>query len=245
MPTRSAFQAQSGARLSVQVYEHLRREILAMRLLPHRRLSEAEIALSLGVSRTPVREAFIRLSREGLVDIYPQSGTRVAPIRIAEILTAQFVRESLECAAIRIAAAKASREDAVRLRTILARQSAFQKSGEADLFFQADEDLHRTLMQIAGHDSAWPIVANAKAQLDRVRHLAMRARVKSSAVLREHLVIAEAVIDRKPERAMRALRTHLREIFATTTRIFSENPSLFEERSLPEGMLLSQKAPKP
>ena len=90
--------------VAVQVHYHLRQQILRLNLKPGIALSEKELSLQLGVSRTPVREAFIRLSEEGLVDIFPQRGTIVAPIRMDEIKEAQFLREILETAIVRRAA---------------------------------------------------------------------------------------------------------------------------------------------
>ena len=83
-------------------------------------MSEKELSLQLGVSRTPVREAFIRLSEEGLVDIFPQRGTIVAPIRMGEIKEAQFLREILETAIVRRAAVDIGKKSLSLLKTNLA-----------------------------------------------------------------------------------------------------------------------------
>ena len=90
--------------VAMQVHNYLRQQILRLDLKPGQALSEKELSLQLSVSRTPVREAFIRLSEEGLVDIFPQRGTIVAPIRMDEIKEAQFLREILETAIVRRAA---------------------------------------------------------------------------------------------------------------------------------------------
>jgi DNA-binding GntR family transcriptional regulator len=74
-----AYKQDSGS-IATQVYEHLMTQILSMQLKPFQELSEARLAAEFGVSRTPVREAFARLARRGLVDIYPQRGTLVSPL---------------------------------------------------------------------------------------------------------------------------------------------------------------------
>jgi len=78
--------------VAMQVFTHLRHLILTLKLQPSQALSEKDLSLRLGVSRTPIREALIRLADEGLVDIFPQRGTLVAPIRVAEVIEAQFIR---------------------------------------------------------------------------------------------------------------------------------------------------------
>src|SRR4051794_5238427 len=94
-----------------QVYVHLRASIVTAELEPGRQLSENELAGRLGVSRTPIREALVRLRDDRLVEIVPQLGTFVAPISDRGLSDAQFVREALECAAVRLAAQKQTPAD--------------------------------------------------------------------------------------------------------------------------------------
>src|SRR5271168_1081611 len=86
--------------VATEVRAYLRRLIVRGTLPPGHPLSENEVASRLGLSRTPVREAFIKLEEEGLIAIYPQYGTFVAPIRVADVYDSQFVRDSLECSAL-------------------------------------------------------------------------------------------------------------------------------------------------
>ena len=87
-----------------QVYSILRQAIISSQLAPGEAIRKELVALQLGVSRTPVSDAINRLADEGLVEIYPQTGTFVARLRLDKIETAQFVRIALETAAIRSAA---------------------------------------------------------------------------------------------------------------------------------------------
>ncbi len=87
----------------------LRDEILSGRLRPGQALSENEIAQRLGVSRTPVREAIIRLESEGLLVVRPQVGTTVAPIDVDAVSDVQFLREAIECRTVGLAAQRPRR----------------------------------------------------------------------------------------------------------------------------------------
>ena len=89
----------------------LRDAIVAAQLEPGRQLSENELAALLGVSRTPIREALQRLRDDRLVEIVPQLGTFVTRISENAVADAQFVREALECAAVRGAALRARDQD--------------------------------------------------------------------------------------------------------------------------------------
>src|SRR5271169_5531346 len=86
--------------LSDQTYDTLRVLIVRGEMAPGTRLSEPELMDRLSIGRTPLREALLRLAQDGLVAIYPQSGSFVAPIRLEEVEEAQFIREHLECAII-------------------------------------------------------------------------------------------------------------------------------------------------
>src|SRR3954452_5033883 len=99
--------ARASTRARDHVYVKLREAIVTAELEPGRQLSENELAARMGVSRTPIREALVRLRDERLVEIAPQLGTFVARISDRQLADAQFAREALECAAIRLAAARA------------------------------------------------------------------------------------------------------------------------------------------
>ena len=196
-----------------QVHSLLRREIVIGHLLPRTMLSEQDLSQRFRVSRTPVREALIKLADETLVEIYPQYGSFVAPIKLAEVFDSQFVRESLECSAIERAVGRLDKTQAASLSAILQRQRALHRVGDHEAFFAADEAMHALIMEIAGHANAWRQVENAKAQMDRVRLLSSRNVVKRPRVISEHALIVDRLLHRDREGAIAAMRTHLRGIF--------------------------------
>ena len=213
-----------------QVYRLLRTEIVELQLAPRLRLSEKELSLRLGVSRSPIREALLKLADEGLVVIRPQSGTIVAPISIAEVHEGQFVREALETAAIAGAIANIRDEDAVRLRSIVALQDHHARAREEPQFFQGDVAMHVALMQIAGHERSWRLVEQANLQVDRVRRLAVHMPFKMDQLVEEHREIIEAIIGRDEARATAAMRQHLRMVFATVEQLLKQHHDFFVDR---------------
>ena len=106
------------------VYNALRNNIMSLQLKPGTVMSTQEIAQKLDVSRTPVREAFIRLQRDGLVDIFPQKETIVSRIDFNKVEQERFVRESLECSNIELFAEKCTRKDIGELELNIERQHA-------------------------------------------------------------------------------------------------------------------------
>jgi GntR family transcriptional regulator, rspAB operon transcriptional repressor len=225
----SRFVAERRLTIAQQAHQYLRREIIDGRLLPRAPLSEQELSHSMGVSRTPVREALIKLADEGLVDIYPQFGSFVAPIKLVEVFDSQFVRESLECAAMERVIARIDATQAAALKHVLDTQRTHQRAGNSVGFFEADEEMHAYLMEIAGHGSVWQLVENAKAQMDRVRHLSMRSQLKMKANFAEHSAIVDRAVARDRDGALAALRTHLRGLFRSVDTLVNEHREYFAE----------------
>jgi DNA-binding GntR family transcriptional regulator len=214
-----------------QIHALLRREIITGQLLPRAALSEQDLSNRFGVSRTPVREALIKLADEGLVETYPQYGSFVAPIKLQDVYDSQFVREALECAAVERAADRVSAHQAKALKSVLDRQRLLHRAGDSDGFFAADEQMHALIMEVAGHPNAWRQVESAKAQMDRVRHLIMREPMKLSSVLAEHGAIVDRLIERDGRRAIEAMRSHLRGLFRSVEVLTRENAGYFADES--------------
>lgn len=213
-----------------QLYEALRRQILTAAIRPGEALPETRVAEQFGVSRTPVREIFQRLAEEGFLRIVPQVGTFVAPIRLDSVYDSQFVRETLECRAVALAATHATIADAARLRENLRIQK--QRIAKKDHlgFFAADEAMHQTIMAIAGHPNAWGLIAAAKTQLDRVRYLSLERADWLGMIYAQHQRIVDLVASKDPSRVEGAMQEHLRTAFAAIERIARDHADFFEGR---------------
>jgi DNA-binding GntR family transcriptional regulator len=215
--------------ISAQIHAALRRDIIAGRLAPRAMLSEQEIAAGFGISRTPVREAMIKLAEEGLVEIFPQYGSFVAPIKLHDVFDSQFVREALECAAVERAVERLDDLQDRQLKAVIGRQRVLQRPQEREAFFRADEDMHMLILKIAGHGTAWHFVESAKAQMDRVRHFAMTIPRKQASILAEHEAVVDRLLARDRNGAVDAMRTHLRGIFRTIEMLRNENNDYFAD----------------
>jgi DNA-binding GntR family transcriptional regulator len=226
---RSAEGRAPGARRPGIAHLHadLRDQIVSVHWKPGAALSEARLALAYGVSRTPVREALRRLADDGLVQVVPQVGTFVAPIDLATVRDNHFVRETLECRIVELAAGRATDADRKALAANLAEQSRAIAAGDAAAFFRADEAMHALLAGIAGHASAWHVIHAAKGQLDRVRRLSLADAGRSRVRLREHRAIVACVARGDAPGALAAMRAHLATIFDAIDRIAAENAHFF------------------
>jgi DNA-binding GntR family transcriptional regulator len=213
-----------------QIYEDLYARIVRGELRPGEALTEAGLAETYGLSRTPIREVFWRLSEEGLLRVVPQVGTFVAPISIVAVNDSQFVRETLECRTIVDAARDATARDVEALRQLVTAQTEAIGSEDFARFFALDEAMHRRLMEMAGRASVWPMIAGAKAQLDRVRYLSLKEPGWSVMILAQHAALIERIAAGDAEGARAVMQEHLRTAFAAIDRIAAENADFFEGR---------------
>ena len=196
---------------SGEVCATLRRAIVNVDLVPGTALNESDVATQFGVSRTPVREAFRTLLAEGLLDVRPQKGTFVALLHRPALEDALFVREALECAAAELAC-RAPLEDRKVLLRIVEQQRSALRDGDRDASLAADEELHRRIMQLSGHLSAWDVVRQARTHLERLRRIASAELGGSEEALDYHEKIAKAVVAGNEAAAVKLLRSHIRQI---------------------------------
>jgi GntR family transcriptional regulator, rspAB operon transcriptional repressor len=220
----------AGDRLSDWVYAELSEAIRSLELPPGARLSEPTLAVRLGVSRVPVREAIARLADQRLVTVTPQVGTRVAPILMSEVESACFIRSSLEAGALRQAIGRADSTpglDLGEVRGILAANRAFFDAGDADGFFATDEKLHQAVFALAGVPQVWEVVRGVKVHLDRLRHLHLPHAMASSDIIDEHTQIVEALERGDAQGGEAVIRRHAYRIIADSGEIRAQYPDYF------------------
>ena len=212
---------------AARIYRDLRGEIVSLARRPGDTLVEAEIARAYGVSRTPAREAILKLADEGLVDIFPQSGTFVSPIPIDDIPEAIEMRRVLEEAVVRAAAPRASVAGVMRLRDELARQTACETNADHAGFHASDERFHQLLSEIAGRTRFWQAVLQTKTQVDRFRRLTLPASGRMGSVVAEHGAIVDAVAAGDADRAADAMSRHLDALLAALGGSRIVHPEMF------------------
>ncbi|QJQ96010.1 MULTISPECIES: GntR family transcriptional regulator [Halomonadaceae] len=212
-----------------RLHQVLRQSIIHMVLAPGQALSEKEVADTFAVSRQPVREAFIRLSEAGLVEVRPQRGTYVVKISHQAVLEARFVREAIEVAVAREAASRGISAQVVNeLYELVERQRRCIDPHDYDRFFLLDETFHRTLSLGVAQQTAWKVTEEVKAQLDRVRYLSIPDSTPIGKLIDQHEKIVECVARRDEGAAEEIMRIHQREILQSLPNLMNRFPEMFE-----------------
>jgi DNA-binding GntR family transcriptional regulator len=207
--TRSTAATSAEHSKAERVYRELRRRIRGLELQPGSRLQKNDIALEFGVSRAPVSEAISWLEEEGLVDVYPQSGSFVSPIRPDDVREALLIRTGLEVEAVRRVTQMADAQLLQRLDANLEAQSAAVRDNDMARLDDLDEAFHATIIAGIKSPRAQRLLDAARAMLDRPRFHALPEDGRPAATLAEHRRIADAIRTGDPELAGAAMRVHI------------------------------------
>jgi len=216
----------SRTRISDAVFEHLKEAIRSLQLLPGTAISEGGITKSLGVGRSPVREAIARLVDLGLVSVIPQVGGRIAPISIRQVEEAVFIRSSLETGAFK-RAIEGSAPDTSEMQKLVDKNKKAGAERNMELFFETDEQLHQKVFELAGMARIWEVVRGTKVQLDRLRQLNLPLSIENLELGDEHQAIVDAIRTQNMELGTATLHRHSTRIFETVEGLRLANPSYF------------------
>ncbi|MFM1858837.1 MAG: hypothetical protein RL133_337 [Pseudomonadota bacterium] len=212
-----------------QVYAHLRARMLALELEPRALLSRSSLADHYGVSQTPIRDALLKLESEGLVRIYPQSRTEVAPIAVSKVHEVQFLRRALEVEVVQQLCERRDDQGFQALDRLVREQRKLIGDDQAlDQFMALDQLFHATLFRQAGQFALHQLIVERSVHLDRVRRLQLPMRGKRKAIVSEHQCIVQALAAADTSAALQAIRGHLAGARRNLDALLSSHPHYFE-----------------
>jgi DNA-binding GntR family transcriptional regulator len=204
--------------LTDHVYRAIKERIVAQEIEVGSRLRDEELAVQLGVSRTPVREALMRLHRDGLVQIVPRSGTRVRTFTEQDIEQIFDLRIALESLAIQKATSRLTDDEIARLRTLHERAETALKSGNTRPALDFDHEMHAAIIKASGSTRLQEFMATINDYVALFRNLGARTPFHRGYTYR-HREIVRALERRDPVTAVRALSEHIQ---AARTELFRD-----------------------
>lgn len=199
----------TGESLVELAYEAMRRKILDNAWPPGHRALEHELALALGMSRTPVREALIRLAQEGLVEVVPRHGMRVLPVSAEDMRDIYEVLTALESMAAELVVKR--KPSAAQLKPLVDASRDMAKAVKADdldAWAVADERFHRHLIELSGNRLLIDAVQNCWDRAHRARMLTLRMRPKPTHSTREHMDVVDRIRQGDARGAFETHRAH-------------------------------------
>lgn len=212
--------------LHEEVIDQLRDRIVQGDLAPGARLNERVLCEQLGISRTPLREAIKMLATEGLVELLPNRGAIVTPLKAANIADTLAVMGALESLAGELACAHASESEIAEIRALHFEMLAHHARGELGGYFRYNQRIHLKLIEASGN----PVLTNTYRQLNanvlRARYMANLSQERWDAAVREHEEILAALAGRNAARLKRLLAEHLAHKVASVMAALAENAAV-------------------
>lgn len=187
----------------------LEEEIVTGLLKPGDRLDEIATAKRFGVSRTPIREAFLQLSAEGLIEMEPRKGAFVAQIGSQRLMEMFEVAAELEGMCAGFAARRATNEEIETIRKAHESCQAAAKIASADDYYYKNEVFHDFIRQASHHQFLIEQTSHMRRRLKPYRRFQLRARGRISASFNEHCAVMKAIEDSDEGLARREMRNHL------------------------------------
>ncbi|MBS4209340.1 GntR family transcriptional regulator [Bacillus sp. FJAT-50079] len=210
-----------------QSYLILKQKILNLELEPGTRISENEIAEELKVSRTPVREAFMKLAQEELLDIIPQSGTIVSRINLEHVEEGRFIREKLEREIVTLACAHFPEEYLFRLETNIALQELCIGKNNYHQLYDLDEEYHKILFQGCRKSRTWEMLQLLNSHFNRLRILRLSHDFNWDHIISQHKEIYQLIINKDIANARTVMEQHLRMVVIEKDQLLKDYPYYF------------------
>jgi DNA-binding GntR family transcriptional regulator len=199
--------ASNGRLLRETVYDALRADMISCRLAPGTEIRENELAARFGVSKSPVRDALMRLEREGLVITLPRQGYRVAPVSVSDVEDMFHLRDALERACMERIVRRASDEQLAELQAFRRFKATAWDGG----FVAYNRAFHHTLSRLAGNARMHLQLADLIDQMERAVQLSLSSLKKGNpqSLVDEHCQIIDALQARQLVRAQRLASRHV------------------------------------
>jgi GntR family transcriptional regulator, rspAB operon transcriptional repressor len=210
------------------VFEVLRERIISLELAPGAVLNRAELQDEFKLSSTPIRDALMRLSDEGLLDIIPQSVTRVSLIDVQLARQAQFLRRAVELEAVQVLAAQIDKSFVSELAGFVAQQMGLAGKQDVSAFYASDRMFHRRMYEMAGAPDLWVLVRQRSGHIDRIRRLDLPATGKMAQVVRDHGQIVAAIAAGDVGAAQAHMRDHLSRSLSLSQALQDAHPTFFK-----------------
>lgn len=205
----------------------LRDNIVSLELRPGTLISENEIAMELGVSRTPVREAIIDLAKAGIIEILPQRGSYVSLIDPNMVEESRFVRKILDKAVIELACEVAPKDVVNEIEENVHLQEFYLEKEDADRIYMLDNQFHHLIYKAAGKETTYDMSSTMMLHFDRVRTLSVET-VKDLKIVKDHREMLEAIKAGDKENAVALVEKHLGRYKLDEAQMKQEHPEYFK-----------------
>ncbi|WP_040535472.1 GntR family transcriptional regulator [Schleiferilactobacillus shenzhenensis] len=213
-----------------EAYDGLKKMVLTMQLKPGEKIDKHRLEDKLGIGITPIREAIIRLRREGLFDVVAQSGTYVAKIDLNILAEGRYARMNIERSVTADAVPLLTADQIDDLERLLQMQGLYLRAGDYDKFFRADEDFHELFYKATDKEFLWNWLRLLNLQFDRFRYLRLELPgLEWDNILRQHKEIVARAKAGDAQGAAAVIVDHLHMVDDDVKPVLAAYPEYFEK----------------
>jgi DNA-binding GntR family transcriptional regulator len=198
-----------NVRLVDEATRLIRELILTGKLPPGAQLRQEDLAQQLTISRTPLREALMKLEQEGLIAVLPRRGFRVVELKLAEAIELYELREMLDGLAARLAAERVTAEGLRRLKYLIDKMDECVNADNPDDWLTYHGAFHEEILRASGNSRLMGLIANIRLTIQRFHPLLLTSKNRLNKAFREHEAIFRAIQAHDPTRAERVARAHI------------------------------------
>lgn len=215
------------------VYDELKKNIISLHLAPGTVISTQEIATKLNVSRTPVREAFLRLQSEDLVETIPQKETIVSRINLKRVEQERFLREALEAAAIPYFLKNCTDDVLMNLRKNIRYQKDCCDRKDYVGFIKQDNEFHRLIFEAASQQLSWNVIMNNNGHYNRIRVLTIQNEETLEGSVRQHEQMIDMMERGQEVELCAEFKDHVRKLNEEKTDLIRKYADYFSDGETP------------
>lgn len=205
----AATETRRTADSSERAYHAIRKMLVEFKLKPEQRINEVQLSRTLGVSRTPIREALNRLASDGFVSLTPNRGFFVRSLSTDGLLDLYELRSIIECAAFRLMCERADDEQINRLRGYWDAIVDGYEAQPPDVILAEDEGFHMLIAELSGNPEIVSQLSSINARIRFIRRIQIEHRTHDKAQVASHSAIVDAAVKRDVDGGVELLRNHI------------------------------------
>lgn len=214
------------------IYGILKQNILEFKLIPGEPINEKELSTSFNLSRTPIREAFIKLAEDGLIDIFPQKGSFISYINLESIDESLFIRKSLEINILKESVISFPPESLNELKKIVGFQKTLLNTNSpTHEFFSLDNQFHQIIFEACSKKNVWKFICNASLNFTRLRFLDSTEKDNVKRIISQHETIIEIIETKNEENISELVHDHVSHILTKIDFLKNKYPNIFIEKN--------------
>lgn len=213
---------------SEQIYKEMHSQIMFLELKPGEELNMQKLLQNAGVSRSPLRDALLKLQEDNLVEIFPQKGSQISRINLKQVEVERFMRSTLELAVIPLFAKACTKEHLLKMRRALEEQKFALEITDQKAFLNADDDFHKVFFSATGKERIWDLIQSQSGNYRRIRFLSNQVPEILNNIIGEHERILNSFSEGQMEECLLLDKKHLTRLIAEIDILETKYPGYFE-----------------